>query len=254
MRPRRHLAPPLLSTMAGRRLVRQVGVVTGAFAIGYFLTVFWLFPAPLFSAGDPVPRVLYRPTTEAKERLEKLGFRVKIDAEESHPRAPRGTIIWQDPPPGVVLPKGGAVHLTISSGPAEVPVPDVVGLEADQAKRILEAAGLTTGTPDSIPASADRGVVIATRPGQGVGRDPGSAIVLVVSSGPAEISVPDVIGMTNQQARDRLEQAGLKAGAVTARMVPNRPAGLVIDQRPAPGTLSPRDGPVDLILSRKPNP
>lgn len=253
MRPRRHLVAPLLSTMAGRRLVRQVGAVAGAFVIGYLLT-FWLFPAPLFSADHPVPRVLDRPTTEAKQRLEKLGFRVKIDAEESHPRAPRGTIIWQDPPPGTVLPKGGPVHLTISSGPAAVPVPDVVGLEQDQAKRILEAAGLTAGDADSIPASAERGVVIATRPGQGVGRDPGSAVVLVVSSGPAEISVPDVIGMTNQQARDRLEQAGLKAGAVTWHTVPNRPAGLVIEQRPAPGTLSPRDGRVDLILSRKPNP
>ncbi len=253
MRFRRHLGPSLLSTVSGRRLARQTAVVAGAFGLGYLITVFW-FPAQVFSSDKAIPRVLDRPSDEARARIEKLGFKARIEDGEPHPKAAKGTVIWQDPAPGTVLPAGSTVHLTPSDGPAPLPVPDVIGLEEAQARMIVRAAGLAATESDSIPASADRGVVVATRPGAGVGRDPGSEVVLVVSSGPAEISVPDVIGMTSQQARERLQAAGLAVGAITARGVANKPPGLVIEQRPASGTLSPRDGRVDLILSRKPNP
>ena len=253
MQVRRHQGPPFLQTIGGRRLVKQTTIITAGFVIGYLLTVFWLFPAPLLSAGHMVPRVLDRELGEAREKLEKQGFRPRTGEEQPHPRAPKGTVIWQDPPPGVVLPQGSPVQLTTSSGPAPVPVPDVMGLELPLARKVVEAGGLLVGEVDSIPASADRGVVVATRPSSGVARDPGFAVDLVVSNGPAEISVPDVIGMTLQPARLRLEQAGLKVGGVTWRTAANKPEGMVIEQRPAPGTLSPGGGRVDLILSRKRN-
>jgi serine/threonine-protein kinase len=153
-----------------------------------------------------------------------------------------------------MLPKGSVVQLTTSSGPASVAIPDVVGLEEQDARKVIEAAGLQAGDADSVPASDERGVVIATRPSAGVARDRGTPVVLVVSNGPAEISVPDLTGMTQRAAADRLNQAGLKLGAVISRPAPGKAVGSVIDQRPSPGTLSPRDGRVDLILARKPNP
>jgi serine/threonine-protein kinase len=133
-------------------------------------------------------------------------------------------------------------------------VPDVVGLPVVLAQRIITASGLKPGNADSVPSSADRGTVVAVRPATGSGRDPGTPISIIVSNGPAEISVPDVIGMKPEAARARLKQAGLSAGATIGRATPNRPEGLVVEQRPAPGTLSPQGGRVDLILSRKPTP
>jgi serine/threonine-protein kinase len=186
--------------------------------------------------------------------LERLGFRVKFDPDEPDPKAAKGTVIWQDPAPGTVIPKGSTVLLTPSSGPPTVPVPDVVGMDEALARKVMEASGLKIAEVDSLPASAEPGVVIATRPSAGVGRDLSSDVSLVLSRGPAEINVPDVIGMSRQQASDRLEQAGLKLGAISSRPAANRPVGVVIEQRPAPGTLSPRDGRVDIIVSRKTSP
>jgi serine/threonine-protein kinase len=254
MRPRRHLAPSFFSTIAGRRLVRQASVVALAFIAGYLVTVFWLFPAPLFSSDHAVPRVVERDIADAKERLERQGFRAKVAGEEADPKAARGIVLWQDPAPGTVLPKGTVVQLTTSTGPAPVAIADVVGMDESLARRVIEASGLTIGGVDSIPASDERGVVIATRPGAGVARDAGTAVVLVVSSGPAEINVPDVIGLTQKAAAERITQAGLRPGSVVSRAVAGKLPGTVIDQRPAPGTLSARDGRVDLILARKPTP
>src|SRR5256884_7543869 len=46
---------------------------------------------------------------------------------EPHPTAPQGTIVWQDPPPGVSAPAGLRVTLVSSEGPPKIPVPDVAG-------------------------------------------------------------------------------------------------------------------------------
>ena len=254
MQFRRHEGPPLMTTIAGRRLLRQGGIVVGAFLFGYLLTVIWLFPAKLFSTDHAVPRLLDLGVTEAKTRLSKQGFRMKLDAEMAHPRAPKGTVVWQDPPPGVVVPPNTPITLNLSNGPAPVAVPDVTGYDLPLALKVLQAAGLTLGVTDSLPSAADPGVVIATRPGAGVGRDPGTPVDVVVSRGPAEISVPGVIGMTTQQARERLELAGLTVGATSSRAVLGKPEGIVVEQRPAAGTLSSRNGRVDLILSRKASP
>ncbi|MEP6573050.1 MAG: PASTA domain-containing protein [Gemmatimonadota bacterium] len=255
MRPRRHLADSALgtATATARRLLWQLAIVMAAFGVGYLLTLI-IYPAPLFTSDHSIPRLIDQPIAEAKARLEKQGFRTKLEEDEASPETPKGSVIWQDPAPGTILPKGTTVHLTASSGPSPVAVPDVVGLPVILAQRVITASGLKAGNADSVPSSADRGTVIAVRPPTGSGRDPGTPISIIVSNGPAEISVPDVIGMKSEVARARLTQAGLSTGALMGRATPNRPEGLVIEQRPSPGSMSPRGGRVDLILSRRPSP
>ena len=52
-------------------------------------------------------------------------------------------MIWQDPPPGVEAPSQMHVALIVSAGPPRVPVPDVTGLDALLASKLITAAGLT---------------------------------------------------------------------------------------------------------------
>jgi serine/threonine-protein kinase len=75
---------------------------------------------------------------------------------------------------------------------------------------------------------------------------------LVLSGGPAEISVPDLFGMTREQALDRLNQTGLTQIEVQTRVVSTGPAGRVVEQRPAAGNLVRRGTKVTLFLSKKP--
>ena len=244
---------PFLQTIAGQRTIRQILIVVGAFVSGYLNSLLWLFPSPLLSKDLAVPRLIDVGMTEAKQQIESHGLRFRIEDQRTDPTAPKGSVIWQDPPPGVVVPPNSQVSLIVSEGPPDVPVPDLASLPRALAEKVLQAAGFAIGSIDTVPSSVEPGSVVQTRPGSGVGRPARTAIELVVSSGPAELSVPSVVGLPLSEARDRIALAGLVVGATAGRVVAGKPGGLVIDQRPSGGTLLSRGGRVDLIVTRKGN-
>lgn len=234
-------------TVKGRDRMRAALILAAA-ALGGYLVTCVAYPAPLITRDHPTARVLGLPLDQAEKALAEAGMKAKLDGEEADPVVPAGHVTWQDPPPGTVLPRGFVVHLTTSSGPAPVSVPDVTGYEVDQARQILEAAGLRTGEVDAVPNAAAAGVIVATRPPTGTTRTSGSKVGLVISKGPADIRVPDVMGLDEAEARRRLESAGLKVGKVGARSAKGRP-GVVLQQRPGPGVFSPHESRVDLVIS-----
>jgi serine/threonine-protein kinase len=243
--PRRRL--PLPRTIAGRRRLTTLVVLLGAAAAGY-LTTCVLYPRPLLREDRPVARVIGLPVAQAEAELTQLGFKVKVSGEEPDPQIPAGHVTWQEPPADLVVPGGTAVELVRSAGPAPVAVPDVSQFDLDDARRVVTAAGLKVGEVDSVPSQVEPGVVVASRPGAGVGRPPGTSIDLVVSRGPATIRVPNVVGLPATEARERLEDAGLAVGRV-ARVARRGPPGTVLEQRPAAGAMSARGGRVDLLVS-----
>jgi serine/threonine-protein kinase len=131
-----------------------------------------------------VPRVLDLPAAEAQRKLKDLEFRAKFEAEKPHATIPRGSVIWQDPPPGMILPQNSVVTLVTSAGTQQVPVPDVIGLALPQAGKVLAAAGLRVGTVDTVASDPEPNVVVATRPPAGGGRDLGGRVDIVVSGQP----------------------------------------------------------------------
>src|SRR5207253_8478522 len=100
------------------------------------------FPAPLLHGHGVVPSVLGLSLQEASDQLRKAGLQPQDGGSEPHPTAPQGTIVWQDPPPGVSAPAGLRVTLVSSEGPPKIPVPDVAGPDAELAPRLLAAAGV----------------------------------------------------------------------------------------------------------------
>ncbi len=183
MRTRRHISGgfSLPSVRVSRRLLRDGGLVLLTFAVGYGISALWVSPSSVLGDDHPIPRVLGLPEAEARARLTDVGFRVRRDGERPSPEIPRGSIIWQDPPPGMILTPNTTVQVVVSAGPAPVAVPDVVGLALSSAEKIIAAAGIKVGKVDTIQATGEPGVVIATRPGAGNGRPRGTAVDLVVS-------------------------------------------------------------------------
>jgi serine/threonine-protein kinase len=175
-----------------RRTLRDLGFVAAVFVLGYILSALWISPAPLVSGNShAVPPLLGHPEREARTQLTALGFRPRVNGTQAHPTLPPGTVIWQDPPPGVVLAPNGIVTLTLSSGPASVPVPDITGLDTATARRILRAAGVRTGDIMTIGSGQrEGGIVIVTRPGVGAIRPRGSQVDLIVSRGAEPVPEP----------------------------------------------------------------
>ncbi|HEY8257515.1 MAG TPA: PASTA domain-containing protein [Gemmatimonadales bacterium] len=186
MRFRRHTSTgvSLPSLVPSHRLLRDGGLLLLTFAVGYAISALWISPTSLLGGGDhPVPGVIGLPVSEAQTRLTDQGFRARIEGERNSPAAARGAVIWQDPPAGMVLTPNTVVQLVVSSGPAPVTVPDVIGLALSSAERILTAAGIKIGTVDTVRAGGEVGIVIATRPGAGNGRPRGGSVDIVVSGG-----------------------------------------------------------------------
>jgi beta-lactam-binding protein with PASTA domain len=160
-----------------------MGLILATFILGYGISALWLSPGSMFSKDHALPRVLGMPEAKARQKLTELGFRPRLDGERPNDAFPMGTVIWQDPPPGTVLQPNSVVQLVMSTGPALVAVPDVIGLNLPQASKILAAAGVRVGTVDSTAVGSEPGVVTATRPAAGVGRPRGAAVAVVVSRG-----------------------------------------------------------------------
>jgi beta-lactam-binding protein with PASTA domain len=258
MRVRRHLPPTmqwpnplagLAGALRGRRAMLFAGTLVGAMVVGYAIAALVFFPAPIFASSKSVPSVLGLTADQAQQALTAAGLKVDRTEGVRHPTAPRGAVVWQDPPPGVVVPQGSSVQLSVSQGPQPIPVPDVVGYDGTIGQSLIQAAGLKVGSVDSAQTAASRGVIVNTRPPAGKALDPGGRVTLVVSAGAPTITVPDLTGLTLDSARTVLEQANLTLGTYLRRTSSAR-AGTVIQQRPAAGTLSSAGVAVDVVLAR----
>ncbi len=258
MQFRRHL-PPMrewrLPTLRWERrsATRWALLVLGLVLLGYLTAFFFVFPTPILHARQTVPRVLGLTLQDASRELRDAGLQVVDGGTEPHPTAPQGTIIWQDPPPGVSAVADGRVTLVSSAGPPKIPVPDVTGLDGSVARRLITAAGLSVAQVESIQVPrVPPGVVGLTRPPAGEPLAPGAGVALVISRGEATITVPDLLNMSQADARTRLEVEGLQLGSVTRRRTSDASPGTVVAQRPAAGTLAPPGTAVDIVVARSP--
>ena len=255
MRFRRHMAPLRewkLLDVSRRRATRWGVWAIGALLAGYLTAYLLIFPTPILHGRQVVPRVLGLSLQDASQQIRTAGFEVRDGGSEPHPSDPAGTVIWQDPPPGVNAPAGLRVTLVVSAGPPKIPVPDVSGLDGSLAQRLVTAAGLTVAQVESIQAPTPTGIAIQTQPGAGSLLPPAAGVTVVVSRGAPTIPVPVLLGMSVADARTRLETDGLKVGSVTRRRTAEANPGTVVGQKPAAGTLAAPGTVVDLIVARSP--
>jgi len=265
MRVRRHL-PPLrlparedwqrglarLRAVDRRHAGRWAAIAAGVLLAGYLTAALVLFPAPILSRSQEVPRLLGLDRAGAREQVTAAGLSLAPDSTETHASAEPGTVIWQDPPPGVRAPEGARVLLITSAGAAKISVPDLAGYDAQLARAFVRAAGLVVSRVESVPAAAPPGVTVVTRPPASALLAPGGKVVLVVSQGAATIGVPDLLGLSTADARVRLEQDGLRLGTVERRRTVDATPGTVVAQRPAGGTLAASGTVVDIVVARSP--
>jgi len=136
--------------------------------------------------------------------------------------------------------------------PAEVRVPNVIGLAYADAASAIEQRGLKAERGESrYHNAAPKGTVLDQSPPADSKEAPGTSISLVVSAGQRYGTVPGVIGMSRELALNALDVAGFDAGEVVERPS-NEPRGALIDSRPRPGTQAPMPSTVNLVISAGP--
>jgi beta-lactam-binding protein with PASTA domain len=236
-------------------------------------------PSPTATGGVALvrtPQLVGRTESDAANVARRRGLVVEADYVASNNEV--GLVIDQLPGPGVQVPSGTLIQVTVGTEVETVVVPDVHGIKEDRAVALLEAAGLKLGMRYIADDLLPEGYVITTDPGPGGSLTRGSAVDYVISTGrglgataapastprqvptlrprvtpspfPSQQSalVGDFLCLTLAEARGHIEEAELLVGAV----IPSDPAPgdawLVHDQLPKAGAMVPVGSNVDLVL------
>jgi len=209
-----------------------------------------LGPTPIL-----VPDVIGQLQALAESTIVSDGFTVGTVTGVSSSVIQAGEVVDQSPLGNTLAVPGSAVDITVSTGPAPVAVPDIVGLDQASAESDIVSAGLIVGTISTAnSASVPSGDVIEQSPLDGTLVPPGSAVAMTVSLGPAPILVPDVTGQAQATAESNITGDGFTVGTVTTANSNTVPAGDVIDQAPLGNTLALPGTPVDITVSIGPAP
>ena len=177
-----------------------------------------------------VPDLRGRAIDVARRDLAANGLSVgRVDATADAERLP-GTVVEQDPTPGSRVRVGRRVRLLVSSGRRVVEIPDLIGQTYRSAQVALFQLGLAPGEQLSIPSTAPEGTILATRPGRGERAGGDGRVQMLVAGGTRRhiYLMPDLRGLSHDQAEDRFRQTGITLAADANDRV--------TDQEPSPGT------------------
>ena len=182
-----------------------------------------------------VPDVVGKTQEDATKAITDAGLTLGAITQEYSSSVASGQVVSSDPAAGTSVAHSSAVAIVISRGRQTATVPNVTGMNIDQAKTTLEAAGLKLGTQtQAFSDSAASGTIISSNPAAGAnGVYNGDSIAVTVSKGPENVTVPDVNGKSEEEARKALEDLGLKA-EVNKRL--GGPFGTARSTDPAAGT------------------
>jgi eukaryotic-like serine/threonine-protein kinase len=199
-----------------------------------------------------VPRVVGLPVAEAEAVLLDVDL-VVVVVREVNQSVPEGVVFSQDPGDGARVALRTIVELRVSAGLGDAEVPNVVGRTEAEAVRLLVAADFESRTESRPDDTVPEGRVIITNPPAGARIPKGSEVVLVVSTGVDEVTVPNLIGQTELAASNQLGRLDLQTG-IERVFSPSEPEGVVVATRPAPGTRVKPGETVVLVVSRGPEP
>ncbi|MEQ1788484.1 MAG: PASTA domain-containing protein, partial [Acidimicrobiales bacterium] len=197
----------------------------------------------------PVPDVIGSQVDQARLLLTAQGFTVRTE-DQPDEDIPLGEVIDQDPGPNDDAPRGSEVVLFVSSGPAPREVPDVVGRTIAEASNLLGQAGFAVNQTSESSNDVPTGAVIRTDPGAGSVQPKGTAITVVVSSGPGESPVPSVINLTEANAINTLNAAGFTPVPVEQDTTDPTQNGRVIAQSPGANVIAADGSEVTITIGR----
>ncbi|MBP8672759.1 MAG: PASTA domain-containing protein [Synergistales bacterium] len=148
----------------------------------------------------------------------------------------------------VLVGSGLASFYAIFIGGKNVEVPSLEGRSVTEALDEIQRLGLLSRV-DEIDSSLPKGAVISQWPEAGAEVRKGKVILLKVSKGSKQVSVPDVRNLDYERASQQLREAGFVVGDVLRTRDDRAPAGTVIAQSPAAPALVPENARVSLLVS-----
>lgn len=164
---------------------------------------------------------------------------------------PAERVLVQTPVAGTSITETSMITYGVSLGPAFIELPDVTRLRASAAQARLQGLGLNVEQQEEASSSVDEGFVVRQSPSAGLQVAPGETVTIFVSIG-NKVRVPDVTWLSVEEARQRIQNAGLFVSFVDLQgrdKIPNFdqiPPNTVVSSVPRGGELVERGTGVTL--------
>ncbi|PZS14718.1 MAG: Stk1 family PASTA domain-containing Ser/Thr kinase [Pseudonocardiales bacterium] len=246
---RRH-AEPIGAPVDERRSGRGLGILTTVVIIAIIGLLLLLFTDVFGGGPKPIalPHVVGEPVPQAEQALTAAGFQTERHPVESTPQNLDRVVAMA--PADQAVP-GTTVRLDVGAGPAEVEVPNLLGLDRVQAQASLQQVGLTLSPDQGTQVAQDDkdiGRVLVQDPAAGGRLTKGKSVAITVGVAPETVGVPDVVGTNIDQAQRNIVVAHLSS---TVQDVDSTlPKGQVVKQNPGGGNTVKAGTTVTLTVSR----
>ena len=245
------------------RVVASMGGILATLALVVVISlagVFWL-PNLGKAKSYSVPNVIDMTLEMAKEEIEKTNLKVKVIQLETD-EADNGIVVDQNPSAGTAVKKNSIVEITVAISDEnantdineEITVPDFENADSTEAMRQIVALGLQVGdTSFDYSDTIESGKVMSQTPAAGSTAKQGDVVDLVISKGveKSSIAVPDLRGLTPDQARSTLKGLKLELGEQKEE-VSDTEAGYIIRQSLSVGTTVEEGTKVNITVSKGP--
>lgn len=206
-------------------------VLTWGFGIMLFLALAVsgsLYGFTLLSAPDvTTPAVEKLSLEEARQKLQAVGLKPVIQ-EQFDANVEAGYVIKQTPAANMEVKKNSEVQLIISQGKQKAGLPNFVGkniADLDDQLRAYKKVRTDEEENEGQPV----GTVLRQTPEAGAQVVPGETeLVLVVSKGEGKVVMPNLIGLTEEEMKTKMDRLGLKVEPESKSSY--QPKGTVIDQ------------------------
>ncbi|MFA0842021.1 Stk1 family PASTA domain-containing Ser/Thr kinase [Streptomyces rochei] len=240
--PRKSNASTIFLVLAG------VLVLVGAILIGKYA----------FSGGGgpgngtvAVPNLVGQTQDDAEKLLTNSDLELGTVQQKPCEDQKKGNICDQDPKQGTEVEKQSTVNLVVSTGAPKVEIPDVEGLTFGEAESALKDKGFevekqteeSTETPDTVLSQDPRG---------GASREKGTTVTLTVAKEKAQVTVPDLTGMTPEDARKRLDEQGLILGTQEQVESTAQAEGTIFEQSIGGGKDVDRGSTINVKIAKAP--
>jgi serine/threonine-protein kinase len=199
-----------------------------------------------------VPSVADLSQAAAVQAIKGAGLNVSRVRSDSSDTVPSGTAIRTEPAAGLSVPKGSGVTLFVSSGRAQVTVPDVTGQTEAAAKATLVNAGFKVSTSTAPSSTAQPGTVTGQSPSGNSQAPFGSAvaIVLATKAQPTTAKIPGVVGQSANAASGALTAAGFTVRTKTVSTTDKTQDGNVISQTPGANSTANKGSTVTITVGK----
>ena len=236
---------------------KKLSTVVGIFLL-FFLTIGITYLAlTLGQVKDvQIPNLVGLSREEAQKQTEEANLVFEVQEETFDDEVLAGYVISQDPAyiENYTIKEKTTIKVIISKGQEIITVPKVVGMETEEAKTTLEELGLTVEVVEETSRRVEKGYVIEQSIEEGEEVNSGETVTITVSKGTGieQVSVPNLVGKTEEEAKSLITNTGLSLKEVAETEDSTKNDGVVVKQSLEVGSTVDKGTEITITVNKLP--